>query len=78
MTPQGMLHPAWLRPALVMGAVTLHAGLFWTLSPKTRPQAGVAPPVIEMVQAEAEATAPEQPAAAEAAPSIAQAPAVEE
>lgn len=78
MTPQGMLHPAWLRPVLIVGAVAIHAGLFWTLSPRTRPQAGVAPPIIEMVQAEAEAAAPEQPVAAEAAPRIEPAPAMEE
>lgn len=77
MTPQGMLHPAWLRPALLVSIVTLHGTLLWALSPRTRTQAGLAPPVIEMVQAEAETAAPEQAPAAEARPSAEQAPAAE-
>ncbi len=77
MTPQGMLHPAWLRPALLISIVTLHGALLWALNPRTRAQAGLAPPVIEMVQAEAETATPEQAPAAEAAPSTEQAPAVE-
>ncbi|QCI67048.1 TonB family protein [Phreatobacter stygius] len=78
MTARGILHPGWLRPALMLGVVTVHGALIWALSPKTRAHVGLAPPVIEMVQAQAEASAPAQPPETEAAPSAEQAPAVEQ
>lgn len=78
-----LFHPAWQRPALMAGLLAAHGALAWLLAPKTRPVAGIAPPVIEMVTAEPSAVAaPAAPAMAaspqavepETAPPVAEAP----
>ena len=77
MNAAALSRPAWQRPALMAGILAVHGALAWLLAPKTRPVAGMAPPVIEMVTAEPLAVAaPEAPAPA-ASPEVAEPEAVQ-